>query len=227
MYVGYGQALTKKQSPGGRTLLDALQTSSYATWAKALGKLGKHVDTGAQTTITELDALMILRPYLWWRHDPGFADVLATCEAAMPVLIAHVADFGAKGKPVGIFLATYLDDGKHDGRGDEMEIHVLATTWAATLKGGEAAAMRALATLMHDIYQSKHVAYNVLRIVGWQQVGALGSLIHGLPPADQTFLLHALDASLDRPGVRRFYEDFIATTPYPPLAAEARRYAGM
>ena len=55
----------------------------------------------------------------------------------------------------------------------------------------------------------------------------LGSLIHGMTPADQTFILHALDGSWRQRGVRQFYEDFIATTPHPHLVEVARRYAGM
>lgn len=210
-----------------RHLLDALQTSSYRQWATAITELREHVDSGAQVKITELDLLMILRPYLWWRHNPGFADVIATCETAMPVILAHIDEFGAKGKQAGSFLATYLDTGKHDGHCNEIEIYIAAEEWAAMLQGSEAKAMRALSKLMYDIYGRKHIAYWVLSRVGWQQVATLGSLIHGLPPADQTFILHALDASLHQPGVRKFYKDFIAGTPYPHLVAEARRYAGL
>ena len=87
--------------------------------------------------------------------------------------------------------------------------------------------MRALSTLMHDLYGKKVEAYHVLRAVGWQHPTTLGSLIHGLSPGDQTFILHALDGDRPKPGVREFYDDFIATTPYPHLVKAARRYAGM
>lgn len=210
-----------------RELLDALQTTSYAEWTKSITALRSHLDRRAPAEITELDLLMILRPYLWWRHNPGFTDVYATCEAAMPVILAHLAKLGDKGKQTGKFLAEFLDTGKHDGHSDEIEISVAAETWASKLKGAEATAMRALSKLMRDIYDHKHVAYWVLRHVACQQVDSLGSLIHGLPPADQAFLLHSLDASLDKPGVPRFYKKFIADTPYPQLVPVARRYAGL
>lgn len=214
-----------KKQTSARDLLDALQTTSFAQWTKAIAKLRTHVDAGGEVTLTELDALMILRPYLWWRHNPGFADVIATCEAAMPVFMAHAKALGGDGKRVGMFIATFLDDGKHDGKSDEMETHVRAKEWATKLKGAEAKAMTALSELMHELYSQKHVAYNVLRRVGWQQIEAIGALIHGLPGADQAFILHALDGSLGQPGVKKFYKDFIANTPYPPLVAVAKRYA--
>ncbi len=214
-------------NPVMRELLGTLQTTSYARWAEAITALRERLDQGAHAEITELDLLMIVRPYLWWRHNPGFADVIATCEAALPVILAHIAEFGAKGRLAGSFLATYLDTGKHDGRGDEIETYLAAEGWASMLQGAEAEAMRALAALMHDIYSSKHIAYHVLRHVGWQHAATLGSLIHGMTPADQTFILHALDGSWRQRGVRQFYEDFIATTPHPHLVEVARRYAGM
>jgi hypothetical protein len=219
---------TMKAGPEERTrrLLEALQTTSYAQWAKAITELREHVDSGSPAEITELDLLMILRAYMWWRHNPGFADVMAACEASMPVILGHIADFGDKGKQVGSFLATYLDDGKHDRSCNEIEIHVAAAAWAKKLKRPESKTMRALSNLMKDIYSSKHIAYWVLRRVGSQQVASLGKLIHGLPPSDQAFILHALDGSLDQPGVKKFYKDFIAKTPYPDLVTEARRYAG-
>jgi len=55
----------------------------------------------------------------------------------------------------------------------------------------------------------------------------LSGLIHGLPPEDQTFILHALDGDLSDPGVMQFYRAFVAKTPYPFLAEAARDYANM
>ncbi|MBA3462710.1 MAG: hypothetical protein H0T46_22325 [Deltaproteobacteria bacterium] len=153
----------------------------------------------------------------------------ASASGAVPLIaiLTHIATFGDRGRKVGSFLATYLDTGAHDRQGDEMETHILAKDWAAMVQAEEAEALRALSRLMEDIYLSKHKAHHLLRHVAWQHPITLGSLIHGLPPDDQTFILHALDGDWSKPGVQKFYEDFIASTPYPHLVKAARRYAGM
>jgi len=209
------------------SVLDALNTTSYAAWAKAMAELRARPASELRIDITELDLLMLLRPFLWWRHDPGFADVYTICETAMPIILAHGEKLDEHGKTAGMFIATYLADGKHDGKGHEIDVYNWARRFAAKLRGAEKKALRALSTVMHDLYGSKHAAYNVLRHVGWQHPKTLGALIHGMAPGDQTFILHALDADLSKPGVKKFYQQFIAKTPYPHLVKEARRYAMM
>ena len=210
-----------------RGLLDALNTTSYADWSKAIEELRARPSRELDIEITELDLLMLLRPFLWWRHNPGFTDVYATCETAMPIILAHGDKLDEHGKTAGMFIATYLSDVKHDRKGHEIDVYNWARRFAAKLKGAEKKALRALSALMEDIYGKKHTAYNVLRLVGWQHPKSLGALIHGMAPGDQTFLLHALDGALSKPGVKTFYKQFIAKTPYPHLVKEARRYAMM
>jgi hypothetical protein len=210
-----------------RGLLDALNTTSYTDWANTIAELRERPFRELRIDITELDLLMLLRPFLWWRHNPGFVDVYATCEAAMPIILAHKDQLDDHGKTAGMFLATYLADGTQDHKGHEIDVHIWAKRFAGKLKGAEKKALRALSALMEDIYGHKHTAYNVLRHVAWQHPKTLGTLIHGMAPGDQGFILHALDADLSKPGVKTFYKQFIAKTPYPDLVKEARRYAMM
>jgi hypothetical protein len=207
-----------------RKWLDALRTKSYAEWSKAIVALRDGLDGGSTCEIDEMDLLMILRPYMWWRHNPGFEDVMATCERAMAVIVAKAETLGDV-RSVGDFLATYLDDGKHDKKGSEITTKIAAERWAKRLKGKDAKALRELAALMTDLYQKKHTSYWVLRHVGKQRTDTLAKLIHGLVPADQAFILHALDGNIADEKVLNWYRAFIKKTPYPELKKAAREYA--
>lgn len=53
------------KSTSVRELLDALNTTSYATWKKAIDELNGRPSRELEIDITEFDLLMLLRPYMW------------------------------------------------------------------------------------------------------------------------------------------------------------------
>jgi hypothetical protein len=222
--------------------LHRMMTYSFADWSAALRDLRAGLDSGgAVRDLSNEDMLSILRAYLWWRRTLAFADVRDAMTAAMPILLAH-PELRKNPAPgtledawlgVSRFLATVLDEGRFDTSGwktppnpPEVNVHVAAAAWADVLPESEAGPLRTLSSTFEGLYAAKHVSYHVLRHVGAKNLTFLEGVLPAFPPADQGFVLHALDGHTHLPEVMAFYQRFVASTPYPHLREEARRRMG-
>lgn len=228
-----------------KELCEKLYTTSFAQYEKALTLIREVLDKGEKPEISKEDFLMLLRPYYWYVHNPGFQDVIDTCEKFMETLKQNKDVLLEETNPitgndflaVGTFLANYLDVGKYDTSGwkmlfasPEIGSAVIAEKFAKKLgelnkTDEEIQAMNNLAVLMKDIEGTKHVAYWCLRHIGADFLEQL-EIVHSFPPNDQTYILHALDAFPGNKDVIKFYKGFIEKTSYDYLKKEAGKYLG-
>ncbi|MFQ5569299.1 MAG: hypothetical protein ACE5G0_06465 [Rhodothermales bacterium] len=187
-------------------LFSTLYTTNFTQYLTALKAIRELLDAGDRPEMGKDDFLMLLRPYYWFPHRPGFQDIYDTCENAMMVMKNYVDTlFDKKLNPItgnpflamGTFLAVYLDEGRFDPSGwrklfasPEISASVIADEFGGKLEAAntpeeDVQALRSLAALMRDIEGSKHITYWCLRHLGADFLEEL-SIIHGFPAGDQS-----------------------------------------
>lgn len=221
-------------------VLDRLRSASLAEWAGAAAALRARLAGRDGAPLGDDDFFMLLRPYLWYVHDVSFQDLADACADALGVLNARrdtllrTPEIERDFLGLGLFLSAYLEEGNVDASGfvalvgsAEIAAAVSASSLAGYLDRTDeplaAASLRSLASILQTLEGAKHSAYWCIRAVGDRFVGQL-DLIHTLHPADQGFLLHALDGFAGNDDVARFYDDFIRVTPDAVLRAEAEQF---
>lgn len=218
-------------------LLDGLRSPSLETWEHAASELRSKAD--ARTAMSDRDFFLVLRPYLWYVHDVSFQDLADACSAALLRLNLHRQELSASEVDadfvgLGLFLASFLEEGNVDARGFRVVMgsaELAAATSATALasyferagKESTAAMFVHLAAMLEKLHGAKHTAYGCIREVGDRFLDRLG-LIHTLHPEDQRFILHALDGFRGNDAVDRFYADFIRDTADAILREEATEY---
>lgn len=84
--------------------------------------------------------------------------------------------------------------------------------------------IRALHERFTDLSVAKNILYNIVRAAGEALLPVIEAHIFDLHPADQSFLLHGLDAFPKSKSVLAFYKRFLARNHYPSLVEEVKKY---
>jgi len=221
-----------------KELFEKICTTSFAQFLEALEKIRNLLDEGNKPDISKKYFLMLLRPYYWFVHKPGFQDIIDTCESFMQTVKQNKKIFLKEADyfiAISTFLAHYLDFGDYDSSGwkmlfssPEIAASVIADKYAKKLgklkkSEQEVQAMKNLKKLMEDIETAKHLAYWCLRHIADGFLEEL-KIIHSFPPDYQSSILHALDAFPGNKDVIDFYKNFINKTKHEYLKEDAEKY---
>ncbi len=168
---------------------------------------------------------LIMRPFYWYLHSPGFQDVYDAAWSAMEVLQAHRARFErfpTELLGLATLLGRYCDDAVLDATGFEgpfglfgpVEIagQLAAADLAQALAPHDEAAaqkLEAVSSLLQDLHGAKHDAYFCLRVIGGDHLPSLATWLSAVGGDAPGFILHALDAFPSREVVA-IYEQYIA-----------------
>ncbi len=226
-----------------KALFEQLKTVDFQAYHKALSAIRNQLDAGAEVEdLDDADIFFLLRPYCWFLHNPGFQDIMDSCEDAMQVLQAHTQELMEESNPimgneflaVAKFLASYIDKGTFDPTewrmlfaSPEVATSTTAKKYAEQLQSIDSeasASMIQLQKTMQEIEGAKHSTYWILRHLGADYSSFLTQMIHSFPSGDQSYILHAMDAFVGDERAIAFYEHFIEKTKYEQLKEEAQGY---
>lgn len=221
---------------------DALKTTDFDAYETALNQLRHSLGEDLQLqTINEEDFFFVLRPYFWFLHNPGFQQVMTSCEEALAILQQYTDTLQEEDNPmlgneyfaVVNFLGQYVQNETFDPSGWKM---LFASPEIATLTSAEkyaeqlqekapegAKKLESLVDIMRRIEGTKHTAYYCLRQLGIHFTPFLQTLIHKLSTGDQGYILHAMDAFPEDPRAIEFLQTFLDTTPHEALKEQAQK----
>ena len=211
-----------------------LATGSFAEYLQTL----EAVDSRKEwpNDLSRQDFVLLMRPYYWYVYDPGFQDLMDACALAHGAISRNFDllsdELSMSGLPQ--FLESYIVDEALDGTGwsflscsPELAAAIDAETAAQKLvaagRAKDAKLLEALARVLKALEGAKHKTYWKLRELASRFVEEL-DLVHRFHPADQGFVLHALDEFKKDKKVIAFLERFIEQTPSESLKEEAAGY---